>query len=82
MSAAHDLAAAANARIAQGPRAGEIEWIVVGSVMKLVHTVRFERENGLRIKSTAERERRRAQWRHDEAADYRSQEAAFQDQML
>lgn len=79
----HDLAAAANARIAGTNRAGEIEWIVTElGQLRLVYSERFERANGLRIKSTAERERRRAQWRQNRAADERSQESTMQEQML
>jgi len=79
----HDLARSCNDRIATGPRAGEIEWIVTeGGHLKLVYTERFERENGLRIRSAAEQERRRAAWRHNQAADERSQEAAAQEEML
>lgn len=78
----HDLARSYNDRIAQGPRSGEIEWIVAGNTLKLVHTESFEKENGLRMKSTAEQERRRAQWRQDRAADDRSQEAAAMEAML
>jgi hypothetical protein len=67
VSGLHDTARSYNDRIAQTTRAGEIEWIVVGGNLKLVHTERFERENGLRMRSGAEQERRRAQYRNGEA---------------
>lgn len=67
MNHLHSLAAAYNARIAGSNRAGEIEWVVTGAGLKLVHTDRFERENGLLIKSRATDEQRRAARRHGEA---------------
>lgn len=67
MSHLYDLASQYNDRIAQGPRAGEIEWIIIGGNMKLVHTERFEKENGMRMRSTLERERRTAQYRQGQA---------------
>jgi len=67
MSYLHDLARQYNDRIAQSDRAGEIEWIIVSGNLKLVHTQRFEKENGLRMKSGAEKERRTAQYRQGQA---------------
>jgi hypothetical protein len=67
VSQLHDLCRRYNDRIAQTTRSGEIEWVVAGDNMKLVHTQQFERENGLRMKSGAEQERRKAQYRQGQA---------------
>lgn len=82
MSHLHDLVAAANARIAASPRAGEIEWIVSGNNMKLIYTERFEKENGMRMRSGAEQERRRAAYRQGEADAVARQGPAEQDALL